>query len=347
MTGEEKEAVSELNDKLLTLRQLVNDYNQPNFNVIAAIAKDLDFIKLNIKFFGYDLATRLAKALPPRTIDAPVKHDLMWQPTTQGDLESDWAAYWVRELKAGFIYHRKLWEMVYLLQALHNHDMIRAGARGLGFGCGHEPFPSYFANAGVHVTITDLEPSKQESLGWAETGQHASTLERCFMPTLVKKEDFFSRAELIYVDMNSIPNSLRNYDFCWSICALEHLGTIDKGLEFIEKSLDTLRPGGIAVHTTEFNFYDEETTIDNWGCVFFQRKHFIALARRLREKGYEVPEISFDLGSGPLDRFIDLPPYAHQVSQELSKLWTRQQHLKVAHDGIASTCFGLFIRKPN
>ena len=166
------------------------------------------------------------------------------------------------------------------------------------------------------------------------------------MPSLVTRDDFFARTQLVYVDMNDIPNSLRDFDFCWSICALEHLGSIEKGLDFIENAMDTLRPGGIAVHTTEFNFYDENITIDNWGCVFFQRKHFLDLADRLRAKGYEIPAISFDLGADPLDRFIDLPPYSHQVSKELGNLWIRQQHLKVAHDGIASTCFGLIIRKP-
>ncbi|RBP15910.1 methyltransferase family protein [Roseiarcus fermentans] len=337
---------TDLNEKLLILQRLVNNYGQPNPSVINAIARDLDFIKLNIKFFGYELATRMAEALPPRSIPAPIEHPLTWKPTTQADLESDWAAYWLNELKIGFIYHRKLWEIVYLLQALHNYRLIRPGARGLGFGCGNEPFPSYFANAGVNVTITDLEPSNRQSIGWAETGQHASTLESSFVASLVKRDDFLNFAELIYVDMNHIPNTLREYDFCWSICALEHLGSIEKGLAFVENAMDTLRPGGVAVHTTEFNFYDDNTTIDNWGCVFFQRKHFLDLANRLRAKGYEIPEVSFDLGSGPLDRFIDLPPYSHQVSQDVRKMWITEQHLKLAHDGVASTCYGLIIRKP-
>ena len=342
----DQESLSALDEKLKILRTLVNTANQPNFSTITAIAKDLDFIKLNIKFFGYDLAKRLAEAIPPRENLAPLKHDLTWKPTTQADLESDWAAYWFKELQIGFIYHRKLWEIAYLLQALHNYDMIKPGMRGLGFGCGEEVFPSYFANAGVNVTVTDLRPESRESKGWADTGQHASSLEKCFVPSLVKREDFFARTQLVYVDMNDIPRSLRGFDFCWSVCAFEHLGSIDKGLRFVENAMETLGPGGVAVHTTEFNFYDDDVTVDNWGCVYFQRKHFLDLASRLRAKGYEVPPINFDLGTGPLDRFIDLPPYAHQVSKELRKLWSTQEHLKIAHDGIATTCFGLIIRKP-
>ena len=101
----------------------MNSVGQPNFNVITAIAKDLDFIKLNIKFFGYEWPG-LAEAIPPRSNLLPLKHDLMWKPSTQADLESDWAAYWFKELKIGLIYHRKLWEIAYLLQALYNNDMI-------------------------------------------------------------------------------------------------------------------------------------------------------------------------------------------------------------------------------
>jgi len=31
-----------------------------------------------------------------------------------------------------------------------------------------------------------------------------------------------------------LPADLTGFDFCWSICALEHLGTIAQGLDFIK-----------------------------------------------------------------------------------------------------------------
>lgn len=337
---------AELDQRLQALLALTGPRSQPNFNTLLDLVKDIDFIKLNLKFFGYELARSLAAALPPRDVSGPRVHALAWKPTTQADLESDWAAYWLGQLKIAFIYHRKLWESVYLLQALHNHGLIRPGVRGLGFGCGEEPFPSYFASKGMHTTVTDLAPHEQASRGWAASGQHASSLDRCFMPALVERDDFFALTKLEFVDMNALSPTLRDFDFCWSICALEHLGSIENGLNFIENSLDTLKPGGVAVHTTEFNFYDDGRTIDNWACVYFQKRHFLALAERLRQKGYEVPELDFDLGTGPMDRFIDLPPYAHQVSGSLRSLWASETHLKLANDGFASTCYGLIVKKP-
>ena len=38
------------------------------------------------------------------------------KPSTQADLESDWAAYWISEIKSAHIFHRKLWEFAYVLR---------------------------------------------------------------------------------------------------------------------------------------------------------------------------------------------------------------------------------------
>ncbi len=56
----------------------------------------------------------------------------------------------------------------------------------------------------------------------------------------------------------------------------------------------TLKPGGLAVHTTEFNFLDEEHTIDNWPTVLYQRAHFERLAEALRADGHRVAPLDFD-----------------------------------------------------
>ena len=54
------------------------------------------------------------------------------------------------------------------------------------------------------------------------------------------------------VDMNDIPPDLRGFDFTWSSCALEHLGTLRAGADFVVEQMTCLRPGGVAVHTTEY-----------------------------------------------------------------------------------------------
>jgi SAM-dependent methyltransferase len=215
----------------------------------------------------------------------------------------------------------------------------------LGFGCGEEPIPSYLASLGVQVTITDLEPEQAQQAGWSDTNQHAASLTQAYKPYLVEIDKFEKLVELQYVDMNYIPHSLRNYDFCWSVCALEHLGSIEKGLSFVESSLETLRPGGLAVHTTEFNINPNGPTIDNWITVLFQQKHIRALAERLRAKGHYVAELNFDLGTGVMDRFIDVPPFQHDMPAEIQEWIGDQYHLKVGFDGFVTTCLGLIVTK--
>ena len=344
---DEAEDLANLARKLKILSSITTPAQQPNVNAIWELAKDIDYIKLNLKFFGYELARRLAAELPPRPGLQAQKVNLHWKPSTQADLSSDWAAYWTRELQIALIFHRKVWEFAYVLQALHNHDLLRPGVRGIGFGCGTEPIPSYLAKCGVEVTITDIPPEEQTSKGWASHSQHAASLQKCLVPKLVSEKVFYEKARLVYVDMNHIPDDLKDYDFCWSICALEHLGSIKNGMEFVTNSLNVIKPGGIAVHTTEFNFYNDEQTIDNWGTVYPRRKDFLELAVQLKKEGHFLPGVDFNFGTGPLDRFIDMPPFAFQVGEAARGLWIYEDHLKVAVDGIATTCYGMIVQKRN
>ncbi|MGU3495267.1 SAM-dependent methyltransferase [Xanthobacteraceae bacterium A53D] len=329
-----------------TLLQLTNETSQPNLTQLALRLRDLDAMALNLKFFGYDLARQLANDLPVRTDLKPKRVRLKSKASTQADMESDWVAYWCGQLKVPVVFHRKLWELSYMLQALWERGLLKAGNRGLGFGCGTEPLPSYLASHGIDVTVTDLAPEESIGRGWANTNQHTATLNHAFKKNLVSRDLFERHVSLAYVDMNDIPPTLRDYDFCWSICSLEHLGSIAQGLDFIQNSIDTLKPGGVAVHTTEFNFLNEDKTVDNWPTVLFQRKHFIEIAQRLRELGHEVAELNFDVGDKPLDRFIDLPPWRHDMQEHVREMWGHgHTHLKLSIDGFVCTCYGLIIRK--
>jgi 2-polyprenyl-3-methyl-5-hydroxy-6-metoxy-1,4-benzoquinol methylase len=295
--------------------------------------------------FGYDVARRLVEALPVDRQTEARHVGLQSKPSIQEDIESDWCAHWCGQLGIPVVFHRKIWELAYVLQAIYENGHMQPGARGLGFGCGVEPLPSYLAAHGVSVTMTDLELADAQAAGWASTNQHASSLKAAFQSHLVEESVFDEKVSLRYVDMNAIPADLVDYDFCWSICAFEHLGSIEKGMAFIENSLKTIRSGGLSVHTTELNINSEGPTIDNWATVLFQRRHFEALAHRLRAQGHYVADLNFYLGDRPMDRFVDLPPYHHDLPAGMGEWIGHQQHLKVAVDGFASTCFGLVVRK--
>jgi hypothetical protein len=62
------------------------------------------------------------------------------------------------------------------------------------------------------------------------------------------------------------------YDFLWSSCALEHLGSLDAGLDFVVNAMDLLKPGGTAIHTTEFNLSSDDETLTSGPCVIYRRR---------------------------------------------------------------------------
>jgi hypothetical protein len=329
-----------------TYLRLVDDRGRPILTSETLSLRDLPAMALNMKFFGYEMARRLAAELPAVDAERPGVLPLRSKATTQADLTSQWAAWWCKQLGVAVTFHRKIWEYVFVLQALHEADMLKSGARGVGFGCGQEPLPSYFAAQGVDVLVTDLDVEKSDRLGWIDSNQHARDAVTAYQPHLVDRETFARRVTHRFVDMNDIPSDLRGHDFCWSICALEHLGSIAKGLDFIENALESVRPGGLSVHTTEFNCLNDGATIDNWPTVLFQRRHFEEIAARLTAKGHHVAPLDFDIGAMPLDQFVDIPPYLHDWTPELIARWGAQaNHLKLSIDGFVSTCFGLIVRK--
>jgi hypothetical protein len=331
-------------EKLRLIMEMVNPRSQPNINHLQEIVGNIRLLSLNVKSMGYDLARQLAEALPPPGQTVARHIGLKTSLSTQADIESDWVAHWCAELQIPVVFHRKLWELAYVLQAFHENGMIQSGRRGLGFGSGSEPLSSYLASCGVSSTVTDLPVEEAEGRGWVETNQHASGLQNAFHPRLVERGTFDRLVDFRPVDMTSIPADLADYDFCWSVCALEHLGTIERGLTFIERSLDTIKPGGISVHTTEFNI-ENGPTIDNWATVLFQRRHFEDLAARLRAKGHKVADFDFDPGSKMLDRFIDLPPWDHDAGPWLNHWIGDARHLKIGVDGFIATCVGIIVTK--
>ena len=337
----------DLEAQIRALLTLVDNKEHPNGNRLNELIRNIPAISLNLKNFGYELARALADQRPKYSDFSASKVMLGSKPSTQLDIESRWVAYWMSRLKAPVVYHRKIWELCYVLQAIYNFDLIRPGVKGLGFGCGEEPLPSLMASEGIDVVVTDLEPSDERAKTWTNTGQHTGSLAGCFRSDMVSKEAFERHVSLRYVDMNAIPEDLRGFDFCWSICALEHLGSIAQGLDFIENSLDCLQPGGIAVHTTEFNFGDDTQTIDHWPTVLFQRKHFVAVADKLTAKGHSVAKLDFDLGAKPLDRFIDLPPWPDNAPPHLRSYYdpSTPAHIKLSIDGFPCTCFGIIVQK--
>jgi hypothetical protein len=210
-----------------------------------------------------------------------------------------------------FMLHRKMWEWLFIAEALSERGLLEPGHRGLGFGVGKEPLVALFASYGCDVVASDQPPELAESSGWTESKiEFAGGLAGLNEDGLCPPELFAQHVRYRDVDMNDIPSDLRGFDFTWSSCAFEHLGSLAAGADFVLAQMETLKPGGVAVHTTEYTVSSNETTIDSGATVLYRRRDIQALVRRLRRAGHAI-DIDYTEGTTPEDVHVDLPPYTN------------------------------------
>jgi FkbM family methyltransferase len=242
--------------------------------------------------------------------------------------------HWLSILGLEWRLHRKLWEFGFVIQALYERGCLDSECRGLGFAVGEEPLPALFASMGCEITATDLDSTDARADVWAQTAQLATDLSKLRKPEICPDLIFDRKVAFKPVDMNRIPGDLINFDFTWSTCSFEHCGSIELGSQFIENQLQCLRPGGIAVHTTEFNLSSLDDTITEGPTVIFRRKDIEAIIKRLQVSGHHVEPLCPFLGGAEIDRAIDLMPYSEN------------RHLKLLlFDKYISTSVALIIKK--
>jgi FkbM family methyltransferase len=253
---------------------------------------------------------------------------------TRAQLESPAFRYWLERMNLGFRLHRKEWEFAFILQALYERSCLRPGARGLGFAVGEESLPALFASFGCEVVATDLNPGDSRAQAWAETAQLATSLDKLRRPEICPDAEFDRLVSYRHVDMNHIPADLRDFDFTWSSCSFEHCGSIELGLQFVDNQMACLRPGGFAIHTTEFNLSSNDETLEVGVDVIFRRRDIDCLVEALASAGHLVEPVSYIIGRSGDDQTVDIFPY------------TRLPHLKLLlADRYVSTSIALIIRK--
>jgi hypothetical protein len=227
--------------------------------------------------------------------------------------------------------HRKLWEWLFIIEALAERGMLAPGRRGVGFGVGQDMLAALFAGFGCEIVATDLGEQEADRAGWVATGQHAADPSQLNRYGLCDPRGFEERVTFRRVDMNAIPPDLTGFDFSWSACAFEHLGSIERGLGFVRNQLACLRPGGVGVHTTEFNVSSDDATYETGGTVLFRRRDIEWLVRRLRVAGHAI-DVDFDPGHTEADRHVDTVPYT-------------TTHLKMMVGEYVTTSLGLIVEK--
>jgi len=278
---------------------------------------------------GDGIAVSRIEAAPPDVPPAPLRSVACSQAALESQVFQDWVG---RFKGRRWRMHRKLWEWAYISQALFERGFLKPGNRGLVFAVGQEPLPALFASFGCEILATDLRTEDAVGKSWLETDQHSSGLADLVKPEILPESDFRRLVSFRFVDMTRIDADLQGFDFVWSSCSLEHLGTLDRGREFIFNSLKCLRPGGLAVHTTEFNLSSNDDTKEEGQDVIYRRRDLEEIGRALQEQGHSI-DLDFTRGDGPFDRHVDRGPFKLDV------------HLRLEIWGYVCTSFGLIIQK--
>ena len=231
---------------------------------------------------------------------------------------------------------RKVWEFCAISAALEQRGMLREGRKGLGFAVGKEPLPSLFASLGAQILATDLAPNASKRY-WIKSGQHASSADALFQPNLIDRDTFDTRVNFRHADMRKLDDSIGigQFDFLWSSCAFEHLGSLRAGVDFVCNAMRFLKPCGIAVHTTEYNVSSNDETLFRGNTVVYRRRDIEQLAMTLRKQRCGMEAVDFDPGTHPFDLNYDREPFFQ----------SGRKHLKLEIGSFVCTSIVLVIHK--
>ncbi len=264
---------------------------------------------------------------PLPTLDFPTS-----QVCTENQFFTDTYNDWCMEMRQEPRLHRKQWEYVFILQVLYSNNMLTSGRKGLGFGVGKEPLPAITVSRGCSLVVSNLDRDLAFREGWIQSNQYADELSDLNYRGICDLEEFKRKVVYHSIDMNSIPSQFmqHEYDFVWSSCALDHLGSIDHGVDFILNSLRCLKIGGVAVHTTEYNVTSNWDTIDHSHTVLFRRRDIESLQKAVRDMGCRM-SFNPNIGTGTYDICYDSPPFVPAP------------HIKLKLGNYVSTSVGLVI----
>lgn len=228
--------------------------------------------------------------------------------------------------------HRKLWEFAFVYENLRRFGALAPGNRGVGFGVGGECLPALFVSEGCEILATDAPEGISKD--WIDTDQWSHGTSGLLWPSIAPDGLVREKVEFMTCDMNDVPDFEHKFDFSWSACCFEHLGSIELGMKFIVDNVEKcLVPGGVACHTSELNLSSNVDTVSEGPTVLFRRRDVEELADRLRDRGHEVSLGTFHPGESFIDGLVDLPPFVEEP------------HLRLLLAGFVTTSFGITVRR--
>lgn len=141
-------------------------------------------------------------------------------------------------------FHRKVWEFNQTLYGLRKLGRLTPGSVALGIGCGHEELMYFLANRIARVVATDLyEGSYLGGESDADVLEHPAK----YAPFNFR-EDHLEVRRMNGLALDAADGS---FDFAFCLSSIEHFGTVRDKRQAFREMFRVLKPGGVAVVTTE------------------------------------------------------------------------------------------------
>lgn len=201
--------------------------------------------------------------------------------------------------------HRKDWEFAAVARLVR----LEHPERVLVLAAGRERLVSWLAAQNVTVVATDQRA--EGARAWVHSNQHSSTREDLYHPDLVSWEQFAAHVTHEELDMtvDPVPEHLRSaFDLVYSLCAVEHVGTLERSKAIPVRFMASLRSGGLALHTTEFTLSSLDSTVMYGDPVIWRRQDVERVLDALIHEGHEVEPPCWDAGPA----IVDTPPFSPQ-----------------------------------
>ncbi|MFK8013364.1 MAG: class I SAM-dependent methyltransferase [Marinicellaceae bacterium] len=189
--------------------------------------------------------------------------------------------------KSNASYHRKQWEFVTIFLCLSQQGKLNQNSIGASFGAGKEPLIYHLLPYVKSFLATDLY---SWNTGWdtAKMGKKDTPMD--FLKRNAPKATDLSNLQAEEMDMRTLDIEDNSLDFCYSSCAVEHIGDHADFVQHLKEVKRVLKPDGIYVMTTEFLFNHQ--TVANKGNYKFDNEY---LKKLFIESGLDT-QMEFDAG---------------------------------------------------
>jgi hypothetical protein len=144
---------------------------------------------------------------------------------------------------------------------------------------GLEKLPAIFAfRACTVVAANEPNDVAQE---WTDTGQYSHEKSQLFCDFVIDKARFDSLVSFEECNMKNISPHLHDFDLCWLPVPLSTRKS--RRRDRIHNSLKTLKVGGIAIHTPEFEVSSETETAKSAQTVLYRRSDIDRMRARMEK----------------------------------------------------------------